>query len=205
MDKNECEDVPSKQQKIQINCEDNASKNSSECTGCKDWEQKYKDLKKVHLKLALRFSEVEMKQNDLLKEVTNTNRPCVDDTVVSSGDTFTQSEIKYLNNMPLEDAKDSTFILQCLEFAYKTNPMVLQNKTLKGKPEWLQITEEGDQIYYAEKEPLTPEKVERIRELFHERMSKAQIGSVAYGERIKRTRVNRLIATGIKNIVKKQK
>lgn len=53
------------------------------------------------------------------------------------------------------------------------------------------MSEEGNVERIVQcKDPLTPKKVERIRDLFIERISKCQLNPVAYGERIKDTYLN---------------
>lgn len=157
------------------------------------------------MKLAIHDSELGVKYTDLLKMATSTNRPDTDEVVASGGDIFTENQIRYFRSMPLDKKKDSSFILQCLEYAYKTDQSVLLQKTLNGKPEWIEITDGGEEILHPTKDPLTPKKVDRIRELFIERVSKCNIDPAVYGERMKTSYLNRLIASGIKNIAKKQK
>lgn len=55
------------------------------------------------------------------------------------------------------------------------------------------------------KDPLTPEKVRRIKALFAGRISKCTIDSAHYTERMKDTYVNKLLAAGIKNLAQKFK
>lgn len=182
----------------------NASK-PRECNECKNWAAKYKDLKMLYLKLTIRHAEVDLKFQDLTNTKTNTNQLVPDNAASSNDDVFTTREINYLQFMPLEKKADSTFVLRCLEYAYKDNMSVLNAKTLKGKSEVLQISEEGNVEHIVQcKDPLTPKKVERIRDLFIERISKCQLNPVAYGERIKDTYLNKLIASSIRNIVKKK-
>lgn len=145
------------------------------------------------------------KYNDLLRTKTRQNLPDPVDTMASTSDVFTPNEVKYLEAMPLTKAGDSTFILKCLEFAYKREPSVLRFKTLKGVPESVQYNDDGTMEQVAKKDPLTPIKVERIQELFISRLSKCKIDSVEYGERIKESKVNKLFATGIINVSKKSK
>lgn len=176
-----------------------------ECAPCLEKEKKYKDLMKVYLKLTHRYSELDQKYKDLLQTKTRTNQPEPDGTVSFSNDVFTPNEVKYLQAMPLDKTTDSTFILKCLEFAYKENPSQLRLRTLKGRPESVQYHDDGSIEEQVKKDPLSPIKVQRIKELFIDRLSKCKIDCVAFGERIKDTNVNKLFATGILNIVKKQK
>lgn len=178
---------------------------STQCAGCLERDKKYKDLMKLYLKSTHRYSEMDHKFKDLLRTKTHSKQPEPDDTAVSTNDVFTPNEIKYLQSMPLSKSSDSTFILKCLEFAYKADPTVLRFKTLKGRPESVQYDDNGNMEQLAKKEPLSPIKVQSIKDLFIARLSKCQIDSVAFGERIKDFNVNRLFATGIINVSKKSK
>lgn len=183
------------------------SQNAREkCAECKKWEKKYHHLKMLYLKLANHHAEVDLKYHDLLKTKTSTVPLPSDGTVSSSDDVFSAREVNYLRCMPLEKKNDSTFVLHCLTYAYKDNVAVLKKKTLKGKSEVQQISENGcvEHVVPA-KDPLTPKKVEQIRDLFIERISKCQLDPVSYGERIKDTYLNKIIASSIRNIVKKSK
>lgn len=189
-----------------------------ECSGCfgkvteiDEWKKRYeqeaekrKQLKKVYMNLAIRFSEIELKYTALLKNATaNAYHQSVDEAE-SSADVFTAKEVKFLQCMPLDKKNDCSFILHCLKFAYK-DPSVLASKTLKGTAAWLEIKSDGEQVQHEEKAPLTPQKVERVKGLFMERISQCEIHSVEYGERIKDSYVNKMFAAGIRNLSKKFK
>lgn len=201
-----------------VESEAHHTKSLPECTGCvqklieiDQWEtkykqevEKYKELKKVYLNLTVRFTEVDSKYNALLK--TNTSGyHTSNDPVTSTDDIFTPNEVKFLQCMALDKNNDCSFILHCLKFAYKLDPSVLVCKTLKGTHEWMEITSEGKQIHHDGKAPLTPKKVERIKGLFIDRISKCEIDSADYVERIKDSYVNKHIAAGIRNLSKKFK
>lgn len=196
-----------------------------------EWERKYKqefekrkELKKVYVNLNVQFSELYMKYQSVLKAKGN-NRDIVhgeaSDNAASDGvamvseatggavkgddDTFTEAQLKFLQFMPLDKKNDCTFILQCLKYAYKSDPTVLTSKTLKGTAERTEITADGREIHHEAKAPLTPEKVDRIKSLFMKRISKCEINSAEYVERMKDPYVNRLFAAGIVNLSKKPK
>lgn len=175
---------------------------------CDEWEAKYKELKKLYIKATMHHSEVELKYSDLLKSATGKNHERsgdgTADTKPTSNDIFTPNELKFLECMSLEKKKDSTFIHQCLQFAYKGDQAVLVFKSLKGTSDWIEISEAGDEKHHPAKDPLSPHKVNRIKEVFIERVSKCDINSVHYGERVKDSYINKLFASGIKNISKKQ-
>lgn len=182
---------------------------SRHCSDCeekiKEWEDKYKELKKLYVKLTVNYAELDLKHKDLLKSATGKNdTKTATSTVASSvdGDIFTSGEVKFLECMPLERKKDSTFVLQCLQFAYKTDPKILAGKSLYGTKESIEFTEDGKETRHPAKQPITPTKANRIKELFVDRISKCDISSAEYGERIKGTNVNRLLASGIKNLSK---
>lgn len=185
-----------------------------ECVGCvqkdieaKFWETKYKDLKRVYLNQSHHFSELTIKHNVLLtmKPTETNDTDCNDDntTSTSKNDIFSPYELKILQNMSLDKKKDSTFIHQCLEYAYKNDLCVLSNKTLKGKSESVKFTEDGKELHIPKKYPLSPEKVDRIKQLFVERISKCKIDSASFEARMKDSNINKLFASSIKNIANK--
>lgn len=173
-------------------------------TGCKDWESKYKNLKKDYMKIGTNFAELRIAHDDLLKTKTysQSNPSDVHDVISSSEGIFTSNEIAVLQNMPLDQQTDSTFILKCLKFAYKNDPSVLRHKTLKGKREAMVISEGGDVAYMPGKDPLSPQKIKSIRELFVDRINKCNLKPAAYDKRIKDPYMNKLIASCITNIGK---
>lgn len=176
-------------------------------TGCENWESKYKNLKKDYMKLGTKFAELRMQHDDLLttKAYTHTNPSDMNDVPSSSDAIFTSSEVLVLRNMSLDQTTDSTFILKCLKFAYKQDISVLRNKTLKGKSEAMVISDDGDVAFMPGKDSLSPQKIEPIRSLFVERINKCKLKPAAYDKRIKDAYMNKLIASGITNIVKNKK
>lgn len=101
--------------------------------------------------------------------------------------------------------KDSTFILEAVRYLYKEDLSVLLGKTLKGRPERTEFKDGGMVKLNPSKDPLTPEKVKRIEQLFIDRVTKSNTKAVDHGERIKPTYINKLIASAISNITKKFK
>lgn len=65
------------------------------------------------------------------------------------------------------------------------------------------ISDDGDVAYLPAKDPLNPQKVKRIRELFVERIKKCNLKPAANNVRMKDSYMNKLIASGITNIAKK--
>lgn len=177
---------------------------SQECKECKQWECKYNDLKKLCLKLTIRNADMDFKYEDLLKTKT-IQRKSSDNETAPTDDVFTKREVKFLECMALDKKIDSTFVHHCLQYAYKDDLAVLRRKTLKGTAEVLKISDGGDVEHISEgKSPLTPEKIARIRGMFIERISKCQIDAVEYEQRIKDSYMNKLVASSIRNIVKKK-
>lgn len=171
----------------------------------KYWEAKYKDLKKGYLNQSHHFSEVNIKYNGLLKMKSNTPQPDdkIDNAVnTCTDDLFTLNELKVLKNMSLDKKKDSTFIHQCLEYAYKNDMSILSSRTLKGKAESVKFSE-GQETHIPKKYPLSPEKVDRIKALFIERIVKCNIDSASFEARIKDSNINKLFASSIRNIANK--
>lgn len=107
--------------------------------------------------------------------------------------------------MPLDKKNDCSFILHSLKYSYKSDLSVLSTRTLKGTAEWKELKEGGSEVHHEAKGPLTPRKVDRIKDLFIERISKPEINSAEYSERIKDPYINKLFAAGIRNLSKKFK
>lgn len=146
-----------------------------------------------------------MKYNDLLKSKSHTSNDVgVSEATAVSGDIFTPNELKFLQCMSLEKKEDSTFVHQCVQFAYKSDLHVLAHRTLKGTKDWIEIKDDGEKKHHAAKEPLSPHKVNRIKDVFHERISKCAIDAATFGERVNDANINKLFASAIKNISKKQ-
>lgn len=190
-------------------------------------------MEKSYLKLSVCYTQLMMKHKDLVEVSTGTVRSNTetepldevkrkDSTQVSTDtarlntesevsktlsladDIFSNNEIKCLQCVPLGKNKDSTFILNCVEYAYKDSAASLTNKTLKGTRPRYEVREGEAVIVKPGKEPLTPEKVTRIRELFVDRVNKSKCLAGEYGERIKMTNFNQLIANAVKNLSNKQ-
>lgn len=191
---------------------DPVATSTGECSECqkkaaesKEWEEKYKKLKKSYMKLSIDHSDISMKYKDLVKVATGKIQATNDGAEAKANDdVFTPNELKFLQYMSLEKKKDSNFVLQCLHFAYKSDHSVLAHKSLIGTTEKIEFTDGGDQIIQAAKGPLSPNKVIRIKELFLERVSKSDENAVDHGERIKDSYINKLFASGIKNIAKRK-
>lgn len=195
----------------------------------KQESEQRKELKKVYMNLNVEFSELYMKHKSLLKAKGNdrdiihgevsdgaamvseatggaaTVSEATGGAATGSDVTFTEAQLKFLQFMPLDKKNDCTFILQCLKYAYKSDPNILASKTLKGTAKRTEITADGIEIHHEMKAPLTPEKVDRIKSLFMDRISKCEIHSAEYVERMKDTYVNKLFAAGIGNLSKKPK
>lgn len=172
--------------------------------------KKYDDLKKSHVQLCVEHCELSMKYKALLKTTTETVSSTSSDVsdesqpIPPADNIFTANEIIVLQNFPLEKKKDSTFILKCVEFAYKDNTSSLVNKTLKGTLERVEIQNDKPVAVRPAKDPLTPEKVKRIEELFIKRVTNSKCLAGEFVERIKTTNINRLIASAIRNISSKE-
>lgn len=188
-----------------------------QCSGCieksleiDDWKKKYelevaqrKELNQLYVKSTISFTELYSKYNDLLQ--TTAALPKSDDAAASSSsdDIFTNSELKYLQCMSLDKKHDCSFVLSALKFAYKADLSVFRSRTLFGTAERTDITTNGENIHHSAKDPLTPSKVRRVKTLFIERISKSEINSVDYSQRMKDSYVNTLFAAGIRNLSKK--
>lgn len=201
-----CNDVRSPEPQFEFGSVSNP--NCIECArkdlAISEWERKYNQLKKVHAKQSIHFSELYSKHNDLLKTVESINKPAAEEST-SSTDIFTPNEVKFLQCMDLVKKNDCTFVHHCLKFAYKNDPSVMVSKTLWGTASWSGTSKSGEQIQHDAKAPLTPEKVRRIKALFADRISRCTIDSVEYADRMKDPYVNRLLAAGIKNLAQKYK
>lgn len=159
-------------------------------------------MKKSYVKLSLRHCEVNMKYDDLVKVATNTCNPNTDTDLqdeASSGDIFTNNELKNLKCTALDKKNDSTFILKAIRYLYK-DVSVLQNKTLQGTLERKIFNDDGTFTVIPPKDALTPEKVKRVEQLFIDRVTRSNCGAVEYGERLKL--VNKLFASAVSNLTK---
>ncbi|XP_037046036.1 uncharacterized protein LOC119081338 [Bradysia coprophila] len=177
-----------------------------QCTGCKAWQQEYDNLQKLCLRLTIRNADMDLKFEDLLKVKSGKNQMLPDSSdTAATDDIFSARELKFLECMPLDKTSDSTFVHHCIQYAYKDNPLILVQRSLKGTAEVIHIAENGEigEIIPG-KDPMTPGKVEQIRNLFIQRVSKCQLDAVSYSERIKDAYLNRLIASGVRNIAKKK-
>lgn len=180
-----------------------------QCKGCKEWQLKFDELQKLSLRLTIRNAEMDLKFEDLLRAKTGSNQfvPVSDDATADApqDDVFTERELIYLKCMAYDKEMDSTFIHHCIQYAYKDNASVLVNKTLKGTADKVVFAPNGDEKELIPgKDPLTPLKVEKIRNLFINRISKCQLDAVSYSERIKDAYFNRLIGSAVRNISNKK-
>lgn len=206
---------------------------SDGCGECDKWQKKYESVKKSHIKLSVRYTELMMKYDEMVEVAKGTVRPNVnsvnetDEPQISSianriasqtfstsdgaaqslcqpDDIFIENEIKCLKCLPLDKNKDSTFILNCLQYAYKNDAASVAMKSLKGTRGRYEVSDSGDLVEVkAGKDPLTPEKVHRIKQLFMDRVTKSKCMTVEFGERVKEIYFNRLVASAVKNISNK--
>lgn len=172
-----------------------------ECTraDCLDIKRKYKALQKNYAKLAIENAEVTLKHKHLSKTIANINEndtECADDSKITTDGLFLDSELETLNRLSAAKRYDSTFIRSTLEFLYQEDFSILRNKSVHGTI---------DTNFSNSKKPLTPAKVKRIKELFVDRLCKCRLDPATFEERSKESRINQLLATGIKNIVNKIK
>ncbi|KAG4071713.1 hypothetical protein HA402_011867 [Bradysia odoriphaga] len=191
-----------------------ATKQSAQCTRpecvqvaleCREWERKYKEVKRKYLNLTMNYSEENIKYKNLIKVATRSTRSDNNEATLAGDSLITSNELKALDRIPLETTKDSTFIKDCLQYIYKDNLSVLCQKSVKGTSERIEFSADGGEVKrHSAKDPMTPEKYDRVKELFIDRISQCDIDQVSHGERLKVTNINRLMASGIKNISKKQ-
>ncbi len=181
---------------------------TSECAQCKEWRKKYEEMRKSHVKLTVRHTELLMKHDDLVETAKGMQRPITEEECGEvaerfSNDIFTKTEIRCLQSVPLDKNKDSTFVLHCVEYAYKDDPTVLCKKTLKGTKPRYEIEDGVAVAVKPGKDPISPEKVKRIQELFIDRVTKSQCLASEFGDRVKLVNINKLIANAIKNVSNK--
>lgn len=196
--------------------EDNGVKNTDKLCGapCQSLRKKYVDLKKSHFLLCHKHCELSMKFEELvatlnaIREAEPSNaEPSnaeVSGVPPSTDDVFTYNQLMLLKSLPLEQTKDSNFILQCIEYAYKDNTSALMGKTLFGTRERKEFGDDGAVVIRPAKEPLTPKKVKRIEELFVKRVTDSKCLSAEFAARIKTTNIHRLIASAIRNVCNKE-
>lgn len=122
----------------------------------------------------------------------------------SANNIFTKNEILHLQSISLGKNNDSTFVLRCIEYAYKNVTSVLPNRTLNGTRDRYEVKDGVSTVVRQGKEPVTPEKVYEIKKLFIKRISNPKCTAGEFGDRIKPTYLNQLIATAIKNVSNKE-
>lgn len=168
------------------------------CTDCTEWKEKFKVMHKKYAKLSIEYSELNMKFTALSRTAPRVHGE--NETTPENADSvFSNSEIRVLQRISLAKKNDSTFIRNSLEFAYKSDLSVLKSRSVMGTYNTLAEMTSGK----IEKPPLTPVKVKKIKELFIERLSDCDVDPIAFEERVKDSRINELLASGIKNIAKK--
>lgn len=177
---------------------------------CELLRKKYRDLKKAHFQLCHKHCEISMKYEQLVETLdvvrkSKSSNAEASDMPSSTDDVFQPHQIIILESLPLEKKKDSTFILQCVEYAYKDNTSTLVNKTLYGTLERKEFGDDGAVVVQPAKDPLTPEKVKQIEKLFVKRVTQSKCLAAEFAERIKSTNFNRLIASAIINVSNKGK
>lgn len=96
---------------------------------------------------------------------------------------FTDNQLSTLRSIEKSQRGDSTFILNAIRFSYSDNLAKLQKKTVTG------ISKKGP------KEPITPQKLNRLKSMFSERLSDLSLGKQEKGDREKNfcRHVNRAI------------
>ncbi|XP_037045464.1 uncharacterized protein LOC119080943 isoform X1 [Bradysia coprophila] len=119
-------------------------------------------------------------------------------------DIFTDDEITNLKKIALTKNRDSTFILSCVQYAYKENLASLTSKTLKGTRGKYEVKEGKVITIKPPKDPLTPEKVARIQQLFIDRIARCKCVATESGERVNQLRFNELIANAVRTVTNKQ-
>lgn len=191
-----------------------ATEQSTQCTRpecvqvaleCREWERKYKELKRTYINLTINYSEENIKYKNLIKVATRSTHSDNNEAILTADGMITSNEVKALQRISLETSKDSTFIKDCLEYLYKDNLAVLSQRSVKGTSEKIEFSADGEEVKrHPAKDPITPEKYDRVKALFIDRISQCDIDPVSHGERLKETNINRLMASGIKNISKKQ-
>lgn len=82
---------------------------------------------------------------------------------------FSDRQLSSLRGLDFDRKTDSTFLKCALEFVYKDNLSALANKTVTGKIQ--NVAEGGILKRLTLKEPITPQKVEILKEIFNERIS----------------------------------
>lgn len=103
------------------------------------------------------------------------------------GDIFTSEQLTELRSTNQQTAGDSTFVLSSIRFLYSDDLSKLANKTVFG------IKKRGN------KEPLTPQKVDRLRSLYRERLEYIKPENALFREE----KFNRHVNHAIFNVCKK--
>lgn len=113
---------------------------------------------------------------------------------------LSKPELSSLNSIGLDKKHDSTFIRKLLLCLYKSDMEVMSQRSLKGTTPKIKF--EGGQVMQTlEKRQMTPEKLNTISTLFHNRLSK--VNEIGETGRQSETYLNALINRGFQNINKK--
>lgn len=115
---------------------------------------------------------------------------------------FTAGELRTLRSMSYNSESDRKFTRTALEFLYRSDPSI-RHKSLFGCNAKRKISKTGTVKETSAKMPLSPEKVQILRDLHSERITAARLNESELTLRMNTTYVNQLIATGLSNMQRK--
>lgn len=173
---------------------------------------KYKKLKILYNKsLGINFQkdlkiqrleqELNLLKNGEINPTESTEEPQrTDGTFDSFSEYFTSSELRDLRKMQSESRHDATFVRTALLYLYRDNPALLQYKSVRGSKTKLMKKKDGTVVKTEPKEPLSPKKLDILKNIYRERIFGATSDEVELTVRNNSTHFNQLIATSLSNI-----
>lgn len=134
--------------------------------------------------------KIEILEKEFEKKTENNSAKFDNKFVFSSfSNIFNDQELASLRSIPASSSRDSSFILFALRALYKGDLSVLNSRTVSNA--------------LPDKQPITPQKKQIIKNIFYERLETLKLDTIECN--LRKSKLNELTATGIKNIRKSLK
>lgn len=159
-----------------------------------------KDLKIQQLEQELNLLRSgECTQIDSNREIEDGFRPS-SATFGTFSEYFDAEELQNLRTMQNHSRYDATFVRTALLYLYKGNPHILKFKSVRGSKSKLVKRKNGTVIKTEPREPLSPKKLNILKDIYSERIAAATSDKVELTVRAHETHFNQLIASSLSNI-----
>lgn len=166
--------------------------------------EKYYKLKKSNNTSLNLIRDITIELNELKAKLqSGDSRPdaLTDDSFDNLMKTFlTENEMQMLYNVPDSSNHDSAFIRLLLTFLYKNEGNTLLNRSIHGAKEHVRTLKNGNKIYVKHKEPITPQKINFISQVYHNRIHRLHLERSQFSERTKSKHINQLIANALNTL-----